>query len=134
MSHVRGWVEAVDYVGPDRRRFNSAAYEGPLKRLADQEAAPPHSVRIGECLKIIRSALTAVDRDPPQALRALLAQTTELDAAAAETADSRLAAATSELHSYLFETANAGAALNATEAARRAAGLLNYAGREARAA
>jgi DNA-binding response OmpR family regulator len=131
--HPRGWVEAVDYVGPDRRRFNSAAYEGPLKRLADQEA-PPHSVRIAESLKIIRSALNAVDRDPIQALRALLAQTTDIDVAAAEISDGRLAMANSDLHRYLFETASTGDALNGAEASRRAAALLNYTSREARAA
>ena len=33
----RDWVEAVQYVGPDRRRFNSAEYKGPRKRKADAE-------------------------------------------------------------------------------------------------
>ena len=28
----RDWIEAVHYVGPDRRRFNSGDYSGPLKR------------------------------------------------------------------------------------------------------
>jgi CheY-like chemotaxis protein len=131
--HPRGWVEAVDYVGPDRRRFNSAEYQGPLKRLADKNA-PPQGVRIGEALKIIRTALTAIEREPAQALRALLAQTTELEVAAGEIADSKLAMANSELHRYLFEAASTGHALNAAEAARRAQSLLNYAGRESRAA
>nr|6SFT_A Chain A, Two-component receiver protein CleD [Caulobacter vibrioides NA1000] len=34
-SKPREWVEAVAYVGPDRRRFNSADYKGPRKRKAD---------------------------------------------------------------------------------------------------
>ena len=35
----RDWVEAVQYVGPDRRRFNSAEYKGPRKRKADASGA-----------------------------------------------------------------------------------------------
>ncbi len=31
----RPWIEAQMYVGPDRRRFNSAEFEGDLKRRAD---------------------------------------------------------------------------------------------------
>jgi CheY-like chemotaxis protein len=132
LLHSRGWVEAIDYVGPDRRCFNSAAYEGPHKRLADQ--APPQSVRIGEALKIISSGLAAVERDPRQALRALLAQTAELEHAAAETADSQLALVNNELHRYLSEAASGGGRLDPAEASRRAQPLLNYAGRDRRAA
>jgi CheY-like chemotaxis protein len=131
--HPRGWVEAVDYVGPDRRRFNSAAYDGPLKRLADA-AAPPHSVRVGEALKIVGSALEAAEREPAQALRALLAQTAEIEAAAALASDQRLALANAELHGYLDEAARTGAALDPVETCRRAIALLRYAEREARAA
>ena len=32
----RDWVEAVEYVGPDRRRFNSGEYTGPGKRRSDR--------------------------------------------------------------------------------------------------
>jgi CheY-like chemotaxis protein len=130
--HPRGWVEAVDYVGPDRRRFNSAEYQGPLQRLADQ-AAPPEGVRIGEALKIVRAALAAIDREPSQALRAMLAQTTELTVAAGELGDTRLATANNELHRYLFEIASLGG-LNAADAARYAQPLLAYGAREARSA
>ena len=28
----REWIEAVSYIGPDRRRFNSGDYVGPRKR------------------------------------------------------------------------------------------------------
>jgi CheY-like chemotaxis protein len=128
----RSWVEAVDYVGPDRRRFNSAEYHGPMKRMADNDA-PPQSVRIAEALKIICSALGALDRDPRQAQRALMAQTTELELAAAEINDNRLAMANNELHRYLFEAASLGE-LDSAEAFRRAGALLRYAGRDARAA
>ena len=125
----RGWVEAVDYVGPDRRRFNSAEFDGPLKRLADQPA-PPSSVRIGEALKIVLSALDALEREPRQALRALLAQSSELAAAAAETSDHRLAVANDELHRGLL----AGGALDPAELRRRAQALITYAAQPQRAA
>lgn len=36
----RDWVEAVNYVGPDRRRFNSGDYAGALKRRSDTRATP----------------------------------------------------------------------------------------------
>lgn len=130
--HPRGWVEAVDYVGPDRRCFNSAAYEGPLKRLADN--APPNSVRIGEALKIVGSALGAIERDPAQALRALLAQTTELGLAAEEAKETRLADANAALHEHLLEVAGRSGRLNAEIARAHATPLLLYADRVARAA
>jgi CheY-like chemotaxis protein len=129
----RPWVEAIDYVGPDRRRFNSAEYQGPQKRMADKDA-PPQGVRIVEALKIIRSALAAIEREPRQALRALLAQTTELELVAAEISDNRLAMANAQLHRYLFETASTGGALDAAETVRLAQGLLGYARRETAAA
>lgn len=127
--HARGWVEAVDYVGPDRRQFNSAEYEGPLKRQADLPP-PLQGVRVGEALKIVRSALAALDRDPAQARRALLAQTVELEAAATEGSDQRLASANAPLHRYLSETA----APDAAELRAKAEALMTYAGRELRAA
>ena len=34
----RDWIEAVNYVGPDRRRFNSGDYRGPRKRRSDSAA------------------------------------------------------------------------------------------------
>jgi len=133
LLHPRGWVEAVDYVGPDRRRFNSADYPGPLKRLSDIPA-PPQEVRIGEALKIVRSALGAMDREPQQALRALLAQTAELQAIAAETPDDKLAQAAAEFRRHLTAAASDSAWLDSAEAHRRGAALLAYAGRDARAA
>jgi len=130
---ARPWVEAIDYVGPDRRRFNSAEYQGPQKRMADT-GVPPQGVRMAEALKIIRSAIPAIDREPRQALRALLAQTTDLELVAAELGDHRLAMANAPLHRYLFETASAGGALDPAETVRHAQGLLGYAGRESVAA
>jgi len=36
----RDWVEAVGYIGPDRRRFNSGDYKGALKRRSDTPETP----------------------------------------------------------------------------------------------
>ena len=39
----RRWIEATDYVGPDRRRFNSAEYQGSRKRRGDGSTGSPPS-------------------------------------------------------------------------------------------
>lgn len=72
----REWVEAVAYVGPDRRRFNSADYKGPRKRKADASDTP--AARLSQALRIVKSAAQALDSDPTQARRALAAQALEL--------------------------------------------------------
>jgi CheY-like chemotaxis protein len=68
----RDWIEAINYIGPDRRRFNSADYKGPRKRRA--EGTSPTGERVGQALKIIQAALSALESDPKQAVRALRAQ------------------------------------------------------------
>jgi len=68
----RDWIEAVNYVGPDRRRFNSADYKGPRKRGAD--GASPVAQRILQAIKIAVAADAALSTDPRQAHRALKAQ------------------------------------------------------------
>lgn len=71
----RPWVEAVGYVGPDRRRFNSGEYKGPRKRQSEAEAAvDPIAAEMDQAGKIIVSALDQFARDPAQARRALIAQ------------------------------------------------------------
>jgi CheY-like chemotaxis protein len=122
----RGWVEAVAYVGPDRRRFNSGDYKGALKRQADTEPTP-ELARIGQALKILRSAILAVEQDPAQAMRAMLAQTTDLQLTAAAVSDNRLAMASGALHRYLFESASAGVSVRRAELEQRAAPLLAHA-------
>jgi DNA-binding response OmpR family regulator len=62
----RDWVEAVQYVGPDRRRFNSAEYAGPRKRRSDVEVTSDAA--------IVRAAAGSLKTDWAQARRALLAQ------------------------------------------------------------
>ena len=78
----RNWVEAVGYVGPDRRRFNSGEYRGARRRRADA-ASDPLEARIVQALKIVSAALDAMDVDRPQAFRALNVQAAELQNAGA---------------------------------------------------
>jgi len=131
--YPRDWVEAVDYVGPDRRRFASADYAGPLKRLADHSPTSD-TVRIGQALKILKSAVQAVEREPQQALRAMLAQAMILQVAADGVADRRLAAAAHELHEHLMAARSLGEPPIRAEVERRAAPLLAQLPREDRAA
>ena len=74
----RGWVEAVGYIGPDRRRFNSAEFTGARRRQMDAAAeATPERARIYQALKIVAAAVPALESDPFQARRALDAQAAE---------------------------------------------------------
>ena len=77
-TRPRDWIEGIGYVGPDRRRFNSGNYAGALKRRVDHVATPDEA-RFVQALKILKAALAAMDIDPRQALRSMLAQATELE-------------------------------------------------------
>ena len=96
----RDWVEAVTYVGPDRRRFNSGDYSGPLKRRSDSRATP-EKARITQAVKILKSAAGALDSDPAQAYRAIQAQGAELQQVAIKTGDLELTSAAADLQRYL---------------------------------
>lgn len=96
----RDWIEAVIYVGPDRRRFNSGDYHGPLKRRSDTRATPESS-RILQALKILKAAVDAVGHDPVQAMRSMQAQTSELQRAALAVSDVELSCAASDFQRYL---------------------------------
>jgi CheY-like chemotaxis protein len=118
----RDWIEAVSYVGPDRRRFNSGDYAGDLKRRSDIQATPD-SERILQALKILKAAVAAVGSDPIQALRSMQAQAAELQKSAVAVADMKLSAATADFQRYL-NAAQAKGSLDATDAATHAAPLL----------
>ena len=96
----RPWVEAVQYIGPDRRRFNSAEYQGARKRKSDGRQ-PTTADRVSQALKILRSAIDAIDTDPTQAVRAMQAQVVELQAVAQETKDMGLAQAVFQINQSL---------------------------------
>ncbi|HRD28369.1 MAG TPA: response regulator [Caulobacter sp.] len=92
----RDWVEAVQYVGPDRRRFNSGEYAGPRKRKSDARKTPDQA-RVLQALKIVRAAAGALDSDWAQARRALLAQAQDLQKAAVAVGDMKLMTAAVDL-------------------------------------
>lgn len=94
--HPRDWVEAVQYVGPDRRRFNSGDYKGPRKRKSDARATPDRA-RMTQALKIVRAAAMALDSDPVQVRRALAAQAQDLQAVAVAVSDMKLSEAAAGL-------------------------------------
>lgn len=88
----RDWIEAINYIGPDRRRFNSGDYQGPRKRQSDHPAMAD-AARIRQALAILKSAVKAIECDPAQALRSMQAQAEELKAVAATVKDIKLTAA-----------------------------------------
>jgi len=118
----RDWVEGVAYIGPDRRRFNSGDYAGPLKRKTDGSETP-YQQKINQALKIIRAAVAAADNDPQQAMRAMLAQATTLQSIAT---DFKMTLAASEFYRHLTKAVNAGAILTREDAERWAAPMLAF--------
>ena len=107
MLNRRDWIEAVSYVGPDRRRFNSGDYKGPRKRKADS-TVHPESERLEQALKILRSALAAIESDPVQARRSIQAQAADLHAVAVRTNDLKLMSAVAPLQRALIGMGDAG--------------------------
>jgi CheY-like chemotaxis protein len=120
----RDWIEAVEYVGPDRRRFNSGDYSGPLKRRSDAPATPD-AARTAQALKIVRSAISAVQKDPSQALRALQAQAADLKSLGVKAGDMKLTQAAIDFGRYLEGVEKAGG-FDLAELGRRAVPLLSY--------
>jgi DNA-binding response OmpR family regulator len=121
----RDWVEAVSYVGPDRRRFNSGDYQGALKRRSDSRATPD-SERLAQALKILRSAIAAVGSDPGQAMRAMQAQVGELRKCGMSVADLKLTTAAIDFGQYLDGVDKKGPPFDAAELTAKAATLLAY--------
>ncbi|CAL1691114.1 hypothetical protein MMB232_01249 [Brevundimonas subvibrioides] len=111
----RDWIEAVGYVGPDRRRFNSGEYAGPQKRTADKPAtAAQAAVAVkDQAFRILAASLAQFDNDPMQAARAVKQQAETLKALAMKTADARLAVAAAGLEGYLAQGAPTKAGLAA---------------------
>lgn len=118
----RDWIEAVAYVGPDRRRFNSADYKGPRKRKADQAGTP--AARLSQALRIVKSAAQALDIDPAQARRALAAQALELKRVGEAVKDARLVEAAQALASCT--AVDLGGAGGRTELVKRIDALMGF--------
>jgi DNA-binding response OmpR family regulator len=121
----RDWVEAVGYIGPDRRRFNSGDYSGPLKRRSDAQVTPD-AARLAQALKILRSSIAAVDLDPEQAMRSMLVQASDLQKAGMAIADLKLTTAAIDFGRYLGEIEPKGAPYDKAQLQQRAAALLAY--------
>jgi CheY-like chemotaxis protein len=102
----RDWVEAMEYIGPDRRRFNSAEYRGPRKRKSDAE--PTDAARVDQALRILKTAINAIEQDPSQAMRAMQAQAIDLAQAAYRMKDQKLAACADRFSQTLRLQAEAG--------------------------
>jgi DNA-binding response OmpR family regulator len=121
----RDWVEAVGYVGPDRRRFNSGDYQGALKRRSDARATPD-SERMAQALKILRSAINAVGSDPNQAMRSMQAQVADLRKCGMSVADLKLTTAAIDFGRYLDEIERKGPPYDGAQLEIKAATLLAY--------
>lgn len=95
----RDWVEAVGYIGPDRRRFNSGEYSGDRKRRADKPAngAAAMAAARDQAMRILAAALDQFHSDPMQAVRAIREQAATLKSLAMKVSDSRLAVAVGAL-------------------------------------
>ena len=105
----RDWIEAVGYVGPDRRRFNLADFKGPKKRRTD---GPAKLQKMNQALRIIMSAILQMEDDPVQAARALSTQARILiELSAGQEQFKRLGVAATYMQAYLNEAANKGAPL-----------------------
>ncbi len=95
----RDWIEGIQYVGPDRRRFNSADYRGQRKRHSD---GSPKIHRINQALRIVVAAAAAVETDPAQAKRALVAQArTLIEASVGSEPLTKLGVMAAHLEAYL---------------------------------
>jgi DNA-binding response OmpR family regulator len=129
----RDWVEAVNYVGPDRRRFNSGDYTGALKRRSDSKATPD-AEKLSQALKILRSAIGAILSDPAQAMRSMQAQVAEIRKCAMSTADLKMTTAAIDFGRYLDELERKGPPYDGAALDAKAAPLLAHMPKEAAAA
>ena len=118
----RDWVEGIGYIGPDRRRFNSGEYAGPLKRRTDGSETP-YQQKINQALKIVRAAVAASETDPEQAMRAMVTQANALQSIAT---DFNLTLAASEFYRRLAKCAHAGGVFTRADAEKWAAPLLAF--------
>jgi len=118
----RDWIEGIGYIGPDRRRFNSEDYDGPLRRR-DDGLATPYQQKINQAIKIIRAAVAASDTDPEQAMRAMITQATTLQEIPR---DLNLIMAASEFHRHLARTLQAGGKLTRADAELWASPILKF--------
>ncbi len=103
----RDWAESPDYVGPDRRRFNSGAYRGRLKREHDQEP-PSIQERMGGILNQMKTTIERVESEPATSARELLQLAEQLSAIGLEIHDFSIGQAAFELKTFVLSSVRAG--------------------------
>jgi hypothetical protein len=81
---------------------------------------------MAQALKILRSAIGAVDSDPKQAMRAMQAQVADLRKCGMSVADLKLTTAAIDFGRYIDEIEKKGAPFDAAALEAKAATLLGY--------
>ena len=106
----RPWIEAVGYVGPDRRRFNSGGYSGAKRREADRKSdgVQTEPERFLQAVAILSSAVRQYDLDPTQATRSMRVQIETLGAIAAALRQPKLVYSVAALDRYLATASQSG--------------------------
>ena len=117
----RNWIEAVGYVGPDRRRFNSAEFKGDKKRAGEKGTTGARAAAEAkdQAMRIVAAAFAQFDSDPAQAVRSLREQASALKALAMKASDTARAVAAATL-----ECALAGGGVGRDQLAQPVAALL----------
>lgn len=95
----RPWIEAMGYIGPDRRRFNTGASQGPRKRQVSR--APGHLVHIEQAVRILNGAVEGFESNRHQALRSIAAQMYQLTPACPVLMDASFTEAVRQLDAAL---------------------------------
>ena len=103
----RDWAEWPDYVGPNRRRFNSRVYRGRLKREFDQEL-PTMQERMSALFIQMKAAIERVESEPANSARDLLIQAEQLSAIGLEIHDFATGQAAFELKMFVLSSVKAG--------------------------
>jgi CheY-like chemotaxis protein len=109
----RLWIEARQYVGPDRRRFNAGEFAGPRKRRSDETEPRKLACIFASAEETVRSQLDLYELRPHQALKGMLEQASVLQGAAFHHFDPDLASAVTSLLSYLALSVERGELLRA---------------------
>ena len=106
----RPWIEAMAYIGPDRRRFNSGGYAGAKRRDVDRKAdgTQTDGQRFLQAVAILSSAVKRYDTDPMQAARSMHAQIETLSGLALKIGQPRLAHSVKALDRYLATASQSG--------------------------
>jgi DNA-binding response OmpR family regulator len=106
----RPWIEAVHYIGPCRRRFNSANYAGPRRRTTDKTVGADSTYlgRVDQSLRILKSAIVQFNDDKLQALRSIQAQIDTLQSLAGTAKDARMTYTVSSLINQVEPAARKG--------------------------